>query len=60
MRKGEERRMLDDLADLTNLGTWETDFVYSLIEQLDEEESGLTPKQLAKLTEIHERRVLGY
>lgn len=60
MRKGEERQLLSDLADLTNLSQWEEEFVYSLMLQLDEEEHRLTPKQLSKLVEIHERRVLGY
>lgn len=58
MRKGEERRMLDDLTNCPDLSVWEDDFLYSLAQQLDLSNQ-LTPKQLTKLTEIHERRVFG-
>lgn len=60
MRKGEERCMLEDLSEgLSKLSNWESEFLCSLAEQLDLGNQ-LTAKQLAKLTEIHERRVLGY
>lgn len=60
MRKGEERRMLDDLANKDiNTSTWEDDFLISLSLQL-ELGNQLTPKQLTKLTEIYENHILGY
>lgn len=60
MRKGEEARMLSELLDVQDeLSNWEVSFVESIGDTLDR--SGkLTPKQLDKLVDIYEKRVLRY
>lgn len=59
MRKGEERTMLDALANSPDLSDWESGFVESLSDQLHNGRE-LTIKQLEKLVQVYERRVLHY
>lgn len=60
MRRGEESKMLSELLDVQDeLSDRELQFVESVGDQLDR--SGkLTQKQMNKLVDIYEKRVLRY
>lgn len=60
MRKGEEKSMIEDLSTKSDdLSQWEQEFLESIERQLDNG-GKLSDRQMGKLIDMYEKKVLGY